>query len=114
MIKASCHCGSVQLETPSVPESVSRCNCSICTRLGGLWAYYDPAVVNLLTDRNAIDTYIWGDKMIQICRCATCGCTTHWESIDPELTGRMGINARMMTDIDLDQIPVNAVDGASF
>jgi len=114
MIKASCHCGSVQLEVPTPPENVTRCNCSICSKLGGLWAYYDPAVVNLATNRDAIDTYIWGDKMIQICRCSTCGCTTHWESIDPEITGRMGINSRMMADIDLDQIPVRHVDGASF
>jgi len=114
MIKANCHCGAVQLEVTSAPESVSLCNCSICKRLGGLWAYYDPARVVLLSDKDALDSYIWGDKMIQICRCGTCGCTTHWESIDPELTGRMGINARMMSDIDLDRIPVCHVDGASF
>jgi len=114
MIEASCHCGALKLEVPSEPAHVSMCNCSICSRIGGLWAYYDPAVVNLLSDRNTMDTYVWGDRLIQICRCKTCGCTTHWESISPDLTDRMGINARMMTGIDLDEIPVRHIDGASF
>ena len=34
--------------------------------------------------------------------------------IDPEQTMKMGINARMMTGINLDQIPVRHIDGASF
>lgn len=114
MIEACCHCGAVKLEVPAAPKEVASCNCSICIKIGGLWGYYKPVDVNLKTLRESIDTYIWGDKSIQICRCNTCGCTTHWESLDPELTDRMGINARMMTGIDLDKIPVRYVDGASF
>ncbi len=114
MIKASCHCGAVKLNVPTPPENISVCNCSVCTKIGGLWAYYNPANVTIKCPRSAIDTYIWGDKSIQFCRCKTCGCTTHWESIDPEYTERMGINARMMTGLSLDQIPVRHVDGASY
>jgi len=114
MIKASCHCGAVRLEVPAVPEEVASCNCSICTKIGGLWAYYKPEQVKHTTPRESIDTYIWGDKLIQFCRCRTCGCTTHWESISPDVTDRMGINASMMTDIKLDDIPIRYVDGASY
>ena len=114
MIEVSCHCGAVKLEVPTPPEQVSSCNCSICTKIGGLWEYYNPADVRLLSPRESIDTYIWGDKSIQFCRCKTCGCTTHWESIDPEMTDRMGINARMMTAVDLSEIPIRYIDGASF
>ena len=114
MIKASCHCGAVKLEVPAAPEEVASCNCSICSKLGWLGAYYNPADVRLTTPRESLDTYIWGDKSIQICRCKTCGCTTHWESISPDFTDRMGINARIMTGIELDSIPVKFVDGASF
>jgi hypothetical protein len=114
MIEASCHCGAVKLQVPTAPEEVVSCNCSLCSRSAWLGAYYNPAVVNLITPRESIDTYIWGDRTIQICRCKTCGFTTHWESIDPQQTDRMGINARMMNDIDLDSIPVRYFDGASF
>ena len=113
-IEASCHCGAVRLQVPAAPEQVASCNCSICTKIGGLWSYYDPADISLTTLRESIDTYIWGDKSIQICRCKICGCTTHWESIDPALTNRMGINARMMAGIDLNNIPIRMIDGASF
>jgi len=114
MIEASCHCGAVKLQVPTAPEEVASCNCSLCSKLGWLGAYYNPAAVDLITPRDTIDTYIWGDRSIQICRCSHCGCTTHWESIDPEMTDRMGINARMMKDIDIETIPVRYVDGASF
>jgi hypothetical protein len=114
MIEASCHCGAVKLQVPVAPEEIASCNCSLCTKLAWLGAYYNPADVNLITSRESIDTYIWGDRSIRICRCKICGCTTHWESIDSELTDRMGINVRMMTGIDLDNIPIRYVDGASF
>ena len=77
-------------------------------------AYYHPAKVQMTTERDKLDTYIWGDKTIQFCRCKTCGCMTHWESIDPNYTERMGVNARMMVGIDLGTIPRRRVDGASF
>jgi len=114
VIEASCHCGAVKLQLPKAPEEVVSCNCSLCSKLAWLGAYYNPAEVKLITSRELIDTYVWGDRSIQICHCKTCGCTTHWESIDPELTDRMGINARMMTAIDLENIQIRHVDGASF
>lgn len=114
MIEANCHCGAVKLQVPMAPEEVASCNCSLCAKLAWLSAYYNPAVVNLITSPEAIDTYIWGDRTLQICRCKNCGCTTHWESIDPELTDRMGINARMMKGIEIENIPIRYIDGASF
>ena len=39
MIRASCHCGAVCLEIDAAPAEVTECNCSICRRYGGLWAY---------------------------------------------------------------------------
>ena len=38
MIEASCHCGAVRLEIAQRPERLTSCNCSICRRLGALWA----------------------------------------------------------------------------
>lgn len=43
LLQGSCHCGAVRLTLPSVPEKATKCNCSICRRLGGLWAYYECA-----------------------------------------------------------------------
>ena len=114
MIELRCHCSAIHLQVSMPPKEVAICNCSICFRLACLWSYYSPADVHMLSERDELDTYQWGDKTLQICRCKTCGCTTHWESIDPEYRGRVGVNARMMEKVDLDQLPVRHIDGAAF
>jgi hypothetical protein len=105
----SCHCGAVNLEVTLAPTEVTSCNCSICRRLGTLWAYYEPAQVTI-TGPTA--TYHWGDKSIDFHHCATCGCTTHWS---PRATrdnaDRMGINARLLETIA--GARVRRLDGAS-
>ena len=39
MIAGSCHCGAVKIAVAEAPATVTSCNCSICRRLGTLWAY---------------------------------------------------------------------------
>jgi hypothetical protein len=110
MITGKCHCGAVRLRAAFAPRSVGECNCSICSRLGVLWAYYDPVDVVIGGDTAA---YAWGDRTMEFRRCHVCGCTTHWVSIDPEET-RMAINARMLEGLDLGSVEVRKIDGASF
>jgi len=114
MIAGSCHCGAVHIAIAAeAPASVKSCNCSICRRLGTLWAYYRPAQVTITHAPGATDAYIWGDKMLALRRCATCGCVTHWEDITDTPGDRMGVNARLL-DIDLEAVPVVKFDGASM
>ena len=107
MIEGSCHCGAVRMEIGAAPpESLTSCNCSICRRLGALWAYYTPAQVAM---RGETEAYIWGDKALALHRCKVCGVLTHWSS----LTGleRVGVNARIMA-LDIEAIRVRRLDGA--
>jgi hypothetical protein len=114
MITGSCHCGAVHIAVAEAPSNVKSCNCSICRRLGTLWAYYRPDQVTLTHAPGATDAYSWGDKMLAFRRCATCGCVTNWECItDPPPVDRMGVNARLL-DIDIDALPVVKFDGASM
>jgi len=39
--------------------------------------------------------YIWGDRMISLHHCPTCGCFTDWRSTG-ESYGRVGVNARLL------------------
>jgi len=113
MITGSCHCGAVQIAVAEAPSIVSSCNCSICRRLGTLWAYYSPTQVTLTHEPGATDAYSWGERSLAFRRCATCGCTTHWEAIGDPVYDRMGVNARLL-DIDIDAIPVKKFDGRSM
>jgi hypothetical protein len=93
MLTGSCHCGAVQIQVPRKPRRLTSGNCSICRRHAGLWGYYDPNQVQIIARKEAIDRYVWGDKCLSLCRCATCGCVTHWRPIAPD-GKRMGVNFR--------------------
>ena len=109
-VEGTCHCGAVKLSIATAPAQVTSCNCSICHRLGTLWAYYAPADVRI-TGPTA--TYCWSDKTIDFHHCATCGCTTHWSPRDNRDQDRMGINARLLARDVLAAARVRRLDGAS-
>jgi hypothetical protein len=112
-IEGSCHCGAVRFVYPRTPDAVTRCNCSYCRRSRGRWAYAPADEIELSYEPGEVVRYIWGDRMIAIISCKTCGCTTHWESIDPEDRSRMGVNFAMVDPQILAAIPVRDHDGAS-
>ena len=109
--RGTCHCGAVTVEVPSAPPQVTSCNCSICRRLGTLWAYYEPTDVKIT---GPTTTYQWGDKTIDFHHCTTCGCTTHWSPIANQRdVKRMGINARLLSPEVIAAARVRRLDGAS-
>lgn len=106
-VSGSCHCGAVRLDVPRPPAWVGSCNCSLCRRLGTLWAYYSDAEVTL---EGATIPYVWGDRTISIHHCAICGCTTHWQAIGIDFR-RMAVNARLL-DSDLAGIEIRPQENA--
>ena len=109
-IQASCHCGAVRVEVDTAPELLTSCNCSVCRRLGSVWAYYSPSRVQIT---GATVTYRWGDRMLDLHHCGTCGCTTHWTGIDPSVGDRMGVNTRLMDPAVVAGVRIKRVDGAA-
>jgi hypothetical protein len=108
VIEGSCHCGAVRYRVAAAPETVTSCNCSICRRLGGLWAYYSPRDVRV---EGPTAIYMSGDRCLRLHRCETCGCVTHWSPVD-ESADRMGVNARLMAPEVLAAARVRHFDGA--
>jgi hypothetical protein len=109
---ASCHCGAVQLEASEKPQSLTRCTCSICHRYGALWAYFTRKTTTVTCDPAAITAYRWGDRSIEFFHCASCGCLTHYESVDKGEDSRVALNARMMSPADIAGIAIRTFDGA--
>ncbi|RYE57540.1 MAG: GFA family protein [Rhizobiaceae bacterium] len=117
-LTGSCHCGATKFEVASVPQSVLQCTCSICSKLGGLWAYYRPEDFRLLERPSSETTYRWSSKTIAFKFCPSCGCSTYNETLDWS-TGEAGapmiaINARLLDDLDIDTIPVERIDGKNL
>lgn len=109
-VEGTCHCGRVAISIDRAPTELTSCNCSICRRLGTLWAYYAPREVRVM---GLTATYRWGDKTIDFHHCASCGCTTHWSPVDERDPERMGINARLLAPDVVAAARVRRLDGAS-
>lgn len=112
-MRGSCHCGAVRITVPSVPglgsgvprtpsaqPSIGSCNCSLCTKLGWLIAFY-PDDGSVRVEGETVP-YIWGDRMIRIHHCPTCGTGTHWDSTG-ESHGKVGVNARLIDGFAVDE-----------
>ena len=119
-VKGSCHCGETQFEVDEAPASLTRCTCSFCAKRGVLWGYYKPAQFRLTTSPTKDATYRWRTKTSQHHFCANCGCGTYSQSPDWS-TGKadfdhpkIGINARLLDDFDLDAVPVEVIDGKNL
>ena len=117
-LHGSCHCGAQRFAAPA-PESVTHCNCSICSKRGSLAAYYAPDEVELTLTPDRLTAYEWGDRMMVFHHCALCGCAVFAES-DAWTTeagearpAGITLNARLFDDFDLDATPVRRVDGRS-
>ena len=99
-VSGSCHCGAVRIEAASAPASIGSCNCSLCTKSGWLVAFYPDD--GSVTVTGTTEPYIWGDHMIRIHHCPTCGMGTHWDSTGESL-GKVGINARLLDGFAVDE-----------
>ena len=93
-------------------RSSLRGNCSICRRLGALWAHADIDKIKVSYDEAATIGYCQGDKTLMVRSCKTCGCTTHWEPLDPEKTPWMALNCNMAKAGDIEGLPIRLFDGA--
>jgi hypothetical protein len=79
---------------------------------GGIFGYYDKSKVKIIARRGALDRYVWGDKCLALCRCATCGCVTHWQPIG-RASNRMGVNFRNFDASVIGSTRVRRFDGAN-
>jgi uncharacterized membrane protein YkgB len=57
VIEASGHCGAMRIKVAERPRQLMSCSCSICRRLGTLWAYYRPDQVTFVAAMSSL-TYI--------------------------------------------------------
>ena len=110
MIEASCHCGAVRIAYPHRPRRVTACNCSICRRYAPLWTYTTREQVTFSAKETQVN--LWGERQLEFHRCRTCGCVTHWESVDPAPAARMAVNARLFAPEVLEGVPIRRFDGA--
>ena len=111
---AACHCGRATIRLPRKPDTITHCNCSLCTASGFQGIYYSS---DELVIEGEFDSYVRSDlrqAYLKLLRCSNCGIATHWEPLTPPPHERMGVNARLVDPKLLEGIEVRQVDGRSW
>lgn len=110
----SCHCGGIAFEVEGEFDEAISCNCSICSRKGGLLWFVPRASVKLLTPESAMATYRFHTKRVQHHFCPTCGIHPFSEGADPKGNPIAVVNIRCLDGVDLAAVPVRHFDGRSL
>ncbi len=121
-ITGSCHCGTVAFAIDGeIPQKLTRCTCSFCSKRGALVAYYSPRQFRLVAPVSAAATYRWNTRQVAHEFCATCGISVFSDSPAFERDGswdgktrRIGINARLFDNFDAAAAPVEVIDGRNL
>ncbi len=112
MIEGSCHCGAVTWRFEPEPDGATACNCTVCRRYGVLWIYdYENEGVRVA---GPTQVYVRGAASpLGFHFCGTCGCVTHWRSLEagPDGRRRLAVNARLAEPEAVARIPIDHFDG---
>lgn len=120
-ISISCHCGGTRLELPRAPEGATQCTCSYCTKTGGLWAYYEPDEVRVVSETYG-SVYSPTTPLHEHHLCTRCGCTVYgitpaYSLEDTEIPEKktLGVNVKLLDDYALfTALPVETIDGRNL
>ena len=106
-----CHCGAVKLEVEIDITTGSRCNCSICTKLGITGGIAKPEAL-VVTGEDNCNTYRWGGMTGTRYFCKHCGVTTHLRGHLEQLGGDyVSINLLTLDAIEPGELDVIYWDG---
>ncbi len=109
----ACHCGTVAYEVEVDLSGALKCNCSICTKLGAVWAFAPRSKFKLKSGIDALGDYQFGKKHLHHRHCTRCGIETFAEGTAPDGTATVGINLRCLDGIDVDELSPRLWDGRS-
>ena len=107
MYNGQCHCGAIKFTITATPAQLVDCNCSLCRRLGALWAHVPIESVSIDALSDAATSYAQGDRTLAVRTCKHCGCTTHYDSLK-ESSEIMAVNFRMRAPEVLSEFRIKA------
>jgi hypothetical protein len=101
MYKGSCHCKKVSWVYPLKIESITACNCTLCSRYGALWAY--GYLDDGIKTEGETEPYAHANKINSFHFCTNCGCLAYYMANKKDDQGRtrIAVNTRMISDPNL-------------
>lgn len=111
--KGSCHCGAVRFEaTIDLARGATRCNCSVCTKLGMTGGSMKPDAFRLLQGAESLSSYEFGQKVAKRYFCKHCGTHCFGRGYLDVLGGDfVSINYNTLDDIDVHELSIGYWDG---
>ena len=111
--QGSCHCGAIRFEvTADLSGGATRCNCTVCTKLGGLGMIVKPDDVRSLVPESELSFYEWGSKIARRYFCKYCGVHTFSRGFLEQVGGAFaGVNVNTLDDVDPATLKVAYWDG---
>ena len=110
----SCHCGAVAYTVEVDTAQALKCNCSICTKLGAVWAFAPKSKFTLAKGADKQGDYLFNKKRLHHHFCTKCGIESYAEGTGPDGSPTVGINLRCVEGIDVDKLSPRAWDGRSM
>ena len=106
-----CHCGLLRFEVDlDVSQGATRCNCSVCVRVGATTSQVKPEAFRLLCDEAQLSEY--ANAIGARYFCPTCGVHAYGRGDLPELGGKfVSVNWSCFDDIDLGAVKIGYWDG---
>ena len=109
----ACHCGAVAFSVDLDLSGALKCNCSICSKLGAVWAFAPKSKFRLKTAEARLGDYQFGKKHLHHRFCPSCGIESYAEGVALDGTATVGINLRCLDGLDVDKLTPRAHDGRS-
>jgi hypothetical protein len=110
--KGSCHCGAVRFEVRIDASEGTSCNCTVCTKIAGLYGMTKPDAFRLLSGEPSLLFYEWGGKTAKRYFCKTCGVSVFSRGYLEQLGGDyVCIALNVLDDIDPADVRVGYWDG---
>ncbi|OHW91626.1 glutathione-dependent formaldehyde-activating enzyme [Colletotrichum incanum] len=114
--RGNCHCAAFvyELDLPEI-NTVSECNCSICTKKGSLWV--TPARDNFRMVKGAeseLSSYKFGSEQMIHKFCGKCGTAIMVDFPNGPPHMKMALNVRSIQDLDIVGLERKPFDGAGW
>jgi hypothetical protein len=114
VLKGSCHCGKTGWSLTGHPGSITACNCTLCRRYGGLWAYdYEGERISV---EGPVASYTRADAknpQLEILFCPSCAGVMAWRGLKTDEVGRrrMAVNFRHADPEFVQNLAIDHFDG---
>jgi hypothetical protein len=118
MLKLSCLCGQIRVETSKPPDYIHECNCTLCSKAGARWGYFHPSEVSVEGKAQGYCREDKDDPAALLQFCAKCGSTTHFvltaKAVAKFGNTLIGVNMRLADERDLAGIELRYPDGQAW